>query len=69
MSHYTAFTSWPRSGIQKEAKALIGLFFSLVDNSDPSSGRRLANEVFIKDGTFDVTSGNFEGEGMVTYLD
>jgi hypothetical protein len=61
MGYVTATTKWPSFSVSVETKQLLERLFSLVDNKSNDSGELLAREVFIQDGKFFGTTGNFEG--------
>lgn len=63
MAYVTSATTWPRGTIQldESTKNLVARLYELLDSEDPSSGARLAAEVFSEHGIFAGGTGRFEG--------
>ena len=62
MGYVTEKTIWP-TAVQLDAsvKSLIDLFYSLADDKSGTSGPRIADEVFTKDGTVMSAAGASKG--------
>lgn len=63
MAYVTRATTWPNGTIlfDESTKNLVARVYELLDSKDPSSGARLAAEVFSEDGLFAGGTGRFEG--------
>ncbi|KEF55976.1 uncharacterized protein A1O9_07556 [Exophiala aquamarina CBS 119918] len=68
MGYVTEKTTWPTAvQVDQSVKSLIDLFYSLADDKASTSGPRIAEEVFTKDGTMMAAAGASKGtEGAPT---
>lgn len=62
MGYNTGATEWPAIDIPLAVKALLDRFFNLLDDSSPSSGDILADEIFESDAKAQFGQQRFEGQ-------
>lgn len=68
MGYNTAATEWPSTSPSPQIKALIDQFFLLLDSDSLDTGDRLAETIFMPDGTMVGPGGAAEGSEGVCVL-
>ncbi|KAI8939892.1 hypothetical protein NX059_003621 [Plenodomus lindquistii] len=58
-------TSWPKFDVPDAIRALIEKFFTLMDDSGPGVGDKLADEVFTSDGVLVASAGTTRGSSEI----
>ncbi|KAH6700645.1 hypothetical protein BKA61DRAFT_740901 [Leptodontidium sp. MPI-SDFR-AT-0119] len=65
MGYNTAATEWPSTSPSPQIKALIDQFFLLLDSDSLDTGDRLAETIFMPDGTMVGPGGAAEGSEAI----